>query len=101
MFNRSAVSGVDQDLRTINFLFKNAGFGEVYRNVQEAVANHEIPMALVPAVADLFEDIQTWRTYPLTINQIRVERIGLLRWLLLHSAVKQLGLHSQALFPGL
>jgi hypothetical protein len=58
-------------------------------------------MALVPAVADLFEDIQTWRTYPLTINQIRVERIGLLRWLLLHSAVKQLGLHSQALFPGL
>jgi hypothetical protein len=27
--------------------------------------------------------MQIWHTYPLTVNQIRVERIGLLRWLLL------------------
>jgi len=83
MFNRSAVPGVDLDLRTINFLFKNTSFREVYRNVQDAIANYEIHMALVPAVADLFSNMKTWRTYPLTVNQIRVERIGLLRWLLL------------------
>ena len=58
MFNRSAVSGVDQDLRTINFLFKNTSFREVYRNVQDAVANYEIHMALVPAMADLFQDMK-------------------------------------------
>jgi hypothetical protein len=83
MFNRSADSGVDQDLRTINFLFKNTSFREVYRNTQDAVANHEIHMALVPAMVDLFGDMKAWHTYPLTVAQIRVERIGLLRWLLL------------------
>lgn len=47
------------------------------------MANFEIHIAPFPALADLFQDMKKWRNSPLSVTQIKRERIGLLCWLLL------------------